>query len=367
MSTNNEEVRELLAQKLSEKMGKYTLKGPEFRRRTAARGCLLSFGSLETLADKLELFDQLYGRAEGVQDFDQLSRLGFGVGTQKARSNDLETYDWVFKKIFGYNAPIILAGGQLGNGKTDVSLLAVENGIKYNEVEKFAGNIESVDPQTVEDAVNHEVDYSYLSNWDELTEWIESDRKPKAFIHDEATQNLDKRRGMNQLVIEYTHKAELMRKHNAKVILIAPDPYELDKRLTTGKLTNAIMEKQSKKTLQLEAIANIPLRKTLPQNPISYKNVPPTEIAFDTHEVATFKVTEGGGSKGLNDKDKARLILYDELQREGTSQRGLAKKYDIGRGKIQYAKKRAEEILGEKEDPQEFLQKTILGGLEDGS
>ncbi len=342
MSTSEEERRELLAQKLADEMKPYALKGRKARQKTAALKCVKNWGSADTLAEKMEVFNQNYGRAEGVRDFDQLSRLGFAVGQQRSKASSLEKYDWIFKKIFGYDAPLILAGGQLGKGKTDFSLLAIEKAIKYNEVEKFAGNIKSVDVSNLERETGNKINYSYITNWDELDEWISADRVPKAFIHDEATQNLDKRRPMKELVIKYTHKSELMRKHDAKVILIAPNPYELDKRISKNKkLTNIIMNKRTKKTAKIEAIANQDLKHTLPSNPITYNEVPQTTIEFDTYEVAEFKLNEEG-----DEPIKAKHVkIYDQYQDEETSMSDLAERFDMSKSGIHGAIEKVREAL----------------------
>lgn len=254
----------------------------------------------------------------------EVTELGFLTGSSRRTVQRIENYDFIFKLIFDYAAPYILCGGALGEGKTDFALYSVEKGVEYQEIEEFAGNIKSVDPGNIE------ADYTYIKSWDELDDWLERNRKPKIFIHDEATQNLDKRRGMDKLILKYSHKGELFRKFNAHAILTCPDPYELDKRLTENRLTNCLFEKTDEKKVKIEAVRNKRLERSLPKNPIFYRDVPQTLIDFDTYEVAEFeysdeeKEDEEKKTKDRKTDQVDRLLIMNAKNDLGLSQNKIA-------------------------------------------
>ncbi|KXB05191.1 hypothetical protein AKJ49_01325 [candidate division MSBL1 archaeon SCGC-AAA382A03] len=282
MSEDNDSDK-LLSQskKLHDKLAPYATKGPVSRRREAAIRCLERYGSCDTLAEKLHVYNEEYGNAEGMATFDALSRLGFAVGSQEKKWYSFESYEWVIKQIFSYeDAPFLLIGGQLSSGKTSTSLLLAVRAVELGIKDKIGTNIKSVADQR--EYINR------IDTWTDLEEWLETDGK-KVYVFDEAKKQLTKRRAMSKSVLKFSNKGDLLRKYRTHMVLIAPLTEELDSQFHK-KLTNVKVEKKSKKQAVFDIEGNHKLRNSIGANPLRFNNIPDAPINFDTYEVSEFEM-----------------------------------------------------------------------------
>lgn len=159
--------------------------------------------------------------------------------------------------------------GVLGKGKTDFSLYLAEKCLENGLVDYVASNIR----------VNHPA-FDYLTDSEQLREWLEKTKGRKLFILDEAGIHLVSRRPLKAINVEMIKLATLLRKFRCKWILVAPRYEEIDRGLRF-EFCVGIFEKLSKK----EAMVYSPLI----TEPVKIIDIPKTSIPFDTRDIAPFQ------------------------------------------------------------------------------
>jgi len=181
----------------------------------------------------------------------------------------------IVKVLFNHPSPIIVIYGSPETGKTDFALLLVQKAFEKGLIDIAGSNAPIYDDRFVK-----------ISSLKSLELWLNLNKKKnKAYILDEADTkftNLDvitKLFKRIRVFLAYQH-----RKFKLKVIIIYHRIEDLPKLFADPNYTLAYIKKLNKKTALIKC--------RLFEEPLIIRNVPKTNIQFDTYVVSDFTEEE---------------------------------------------------------------------------
>jgi len=216
-------------------------------------------------------------------------------------------------RLFRRLSVCILIMGRRDSGKTDTSFLIAEILAKHNRVKYFATNVKVTESP-------FQIDH--ITNLEDLRFWCKNLPGRKLFIFDEAGKSLRRRTPMSSLNIKLLDQLQILRKFKLSLILIAPDPKYIDTAALGSDILDAIIIKNPYQLEDIEAGRKVALYEDLfGERVIEFHDFPPTNVRFDTWDVAPF--TEKAPTATPKFKDRDLQILWEWSHGKTAKELGL--------------------------------------------
>jgi len=179
--------------------------------------------------------------------------------------------------------------GRRDTGKTDFSLLIMETLQKFNVISCSATNIKIYEsPFSIE----------HITNLEDLEFWCRNNTGRKLFILDEAGKSLRRRTPMSGLNIKLLDNLQILRKYKLSLIMIAPHEKYVDSATLGSDVLDAIILKPYFKNRKIALYQNV-----LENEETWITEIPPTQLKFNTWDVAPFKKTADQQKPQFEDQD----------------------------------------------------------------
>lgn len=198
------------------------------------------------------------------------------------------SFNDVLKCLFGHSAPIIVLYGKPDSGKTDFGLLIAQKLLELKLISKFASNILVYDDDRNTKEIREE--YTKVVSAEALKKWLEHDRHiRKLWILDECGEHIDSRNPLSKLNKEIRYLGFRVRKYRSKIVFIIQRRKDLESTFRSEELVCAVFKKLSRKTAIVKS--DLLIRK-FGEDIVLLNNIPKTDIAFDTYDIAPFELEE---------------------------------------------------------------------------
>lgn len=198
------------------------------------------------------------------------------------------------QKIFRQTSSVNFVSGKRGSGKTDFSLLLLQNGKEIGLFDEIAANI----------ATRNDPSITYIGYFDRLETWLKGPGK-KGFILDEMGKHLYKMSFMSKLSKVILGVCQLVRKFDAHLIGIAPSEELVNKMFFNTDILDSHMVKLSKRVCLIQNYTT--------ETSYIIKRLPRTKIRFLTKDIAAFGLNDPAINKEEYDsmpREQKSLILY---------------------------------------------------------
>jgi hypothetical protein len=229
-------------------------------------------------------------------------------------------WHYALHKLFDYPS-IVLIGGKWKTGKTDFALLIAETLLKMDSPETGGKMITEVASN-----IDTEDNFKQISDLITLKQWLYETKHRKLYIFDEASEHLPSRRAMTTKSVTFIQLIPEISKAHARMIIIGHQLLTIDKTFLDDVWCRGVFIKLKLKKAQL--ISN------LLQTPITFTNIPPTNIKFDPYVIAPFTEMPTGN---VIFKDEDRQMLWDWVNGKNYKQLGI-KPMQLHRKLKQYMK-----------------------------
>jgi hypothetical protein len=186
-------------------------------------------------------------------------------------------FEKVILDLFERLSVCIIILGRRGSGKTDMSLLIAEVLNKFGIINVFATNIKIYESP---------FEIQHITNLQDLELWAKNTQGKKLFILDEAGKSLRRRTPMSGLNIQLIDNLQILRKFKLSLIIIAPHEKYVDSATLGSDILDAIIVKTKFKNPKIALY-----RDAMEENEIWFNNIPPTQLKFNTWDIAPFKRT----------------------------------------------------------------------------
>lgn len=204
-------------------------------------------------------------------------------------------WHYALHKLFDYPS-VVLIGGKWKTGKTDFGLFIAETLLKMLFGQGAGTMISEV-------ATNIETDnkiFKHVYDLVTLRQWLYATNKRKLYILDEASEHLPSRRAMTKKTVSFIQLIPEISKAHARMIVIGHQLLTIDKTFLDEVWCRGVFIKKNLKTAQLFS--------GLIVKPMSFQNIPPTNIKFDPYAIAPFQEKPSGK---VIFKDEDRQLLWD--------------------------------------------------------
>lgn len=182
------------------------------------------------------------------------------------------------KRVFKQSSSVTFISGKRDSGKTDFSLLLLEEGKKEGFFSHIASNI----------GTRNDPNITYIGYFDRLENWLKSPGK-KAFSLDELGIHLNRMQFMTKKSFLILKVCQLVRKYDAHLIGIAPSDEYINRHFMDNEILDCYIKKTSKKSC---VIKNRVTMKTY-----RLSGIPRTNIAFITKDIAIFEERDPNPTK----------------------------------------------------------------------
>lgn len=182
------------------------------------------------------------------------------------------------KRVFKQSSSVTFISGRRDSGKTDFSLLLLEEGKNEGIFSHIASNI----------GTRNDPNITYVCYFDRLETWLKTPGK-KAFSLDELGIHLNRMQFMTKKSYLILKTCQLVRKYDAHLIGVAPSDEYVNRHFMDREILDCFIKKTSKKSC---VIKNLVTRKT-------YKlaGIPRTKIDFITKDIAIFEERDPNPTK----------------------------------------------------------------------
>lgn len=200
-------------------------------------------------------------------------------------------------RIFNHGDSVcIIIFGRRGTGKTDHGLFIAQVLAAFNKILCFASNIKV-----------HESPFKIdlITNMFDLEFWAANQPGRKLFILDEAGKSLRRRTPMSGLNIALLDKLQILRKYKLSLIMIAPHEKYVDSASLGSDVLDAVIVKPEFKNPKIALYRDI-----LEDREEWFNNIPPTQLKFDTWDIAPFKLEPDRTKPRFTDEQLERLRLF---------------------------------------------------------
>lgn len=174
------------------------------------------------------------------------------------------------KRIFSQSSSITFISGRRDSGKTDLSLLLLEEGRKKGFFSEIASNT----------GTRNDPNIRLICYFDRLEKWLKSSGK-KAFSIDELGIHLNRMQFMTKKSYLILKTCQLIRKYDAHLIGVAPSEEYVNRHFMDREILDCYIRKTSKKSC---VIKNLVTRQTY-----RLSGLPRTSINFITKDIAIFE------------------------------------------------------------------------------
>ena len=216
-------------------------------------------------------------------------------------------------RLFRRLSVCILMLGRRDCGKTDASFLIAEILARHNIVKHFATNVRVYESDFPVDRI---------TNLDDLRFWCKNRAGRKLFILDEAGKSLRRRTPMSSLNIKLLDELQILRKYQLSLILIAPHEKYIDTAALGTDVLDAVIIKNPYGLENVIKGRKIALYEDLfGERVIEFHDFPPTNVRFDTWDVAPF--TEKAPTATPKFKDRDLQILWEWSHGKTAKELGL--------------------------------------------
>lgn len=205
-------------------------------------------------------------------------------------------FEEIIIKLFKRTTSVcIMILGRRETGKTDLSLLIMQIIAKFDIMANFSTNIKIYEsPFHVE----------HITNLEDLEFWCKNTHGKKLFILDEAGKSLRRRTPMSGLNIQLLDNLQILRKYKLSIIMIAPHQKYVDSATLGSDVLDAMIIKPNYRNPKIALYVDI-----MEDNEIRLIDLPPTQLKFDTWDVAPFKKNAPSVKPKFKERDLD--ILWD--------------------------------------------------------
>lgn len=202
--------------------------------------------------------------------------------------------DGLLEEIYKQSSSIGFIGGKRDSGKTDLALRILEDGKAEGFWSQIGTNTNTLNDPHID----------YICYMDSLEDWLNLPGK-KAFCLDELGVHLNKMRSMSTMSKMILDICQLIRKHDAHLIGVAPSSDFINKLFLNSDILDYRMKKLSRKRVYIYSL--------VAEKWAILEAVPRTTLAFKTKDSAIFELKNPNKKDGGFDSrlpQEQALLLY---------------------------------------------------------
>jgi len=213
----------------------------------------------------------------------------------KVEATVITEFEKAILDLFKRLSVCIAIMGRRDTGKTDLALLIMEILAKFDIIKNFATNIR---------IYKAPFETRHITNLVDLEYWCQNTPGRKLFILDEAGKTIRRRSAMSRLNIKMLDNLQILRKYKLSLEIVFPADKYIDSAVLGSDVLDAVILKPHYKNRKVALYHDI-----MEDIEIWFTDVPPTNIHFDSWDIAPF--TEKPKFEKPRFKEKDTQILWD--------------------------------------------------------